>query len=93
MYIHPNEGKENEDLEVYIIESGEEYYVHIYIWRVMPFHFKLDADIEVVDLTVKKIVSYEDGNCNARDDYDYIGENFVNFIKLWQLVRRLSLFL
>lgn len=48
----------------------------------MPFHFKLDAEMEVVDLAVKKIVSYEDENCNARDDYDYIGENFENFIKL-----------
>ena len=74
MIIHPNEGKDNEDLEIYITEPGEEYYVNILVWRVMPFHFKLDSDIEIVDLAVKKVVSHQSENCNIKKDYDYIGK-------------------
>ena len=73
LYIHPNEGKQNEDLEIFVTEPGEEYYVHMYLWRINPFSFNLDAKVEAVDLTLKKVESHRDTNCNADDDYDYIG--------------------
>ena len=58
LYIYPNEGKENEDLEIFVTEPGEEYYVHMYLWRINPFSFKLDAKVEAVDLTMKKFESH-----------------------------------
>ena len=47
--------------------------VHMFLWRINPFSFKLDAAVEAIDLTVKKVVSYRDTDCNGSDDYDYIG--------------------
>ena len=76
LYIYPNEGEINENLEVYVTEPGEEYYIHIYVWRVMPFHLKLDASAYSVDLAVKKIVADSDKDCDARSDYDYIGMHY-----------------
>ena len=64
---------DNEDLEIYITEPGEEYYVHMYLWRINPFSFKLAADVEAIDLTVKKKVVHRDTDCIGSDDYDYIG--------------------
>ena len=64
---------DNEDLEIYITEPGEEYFVHMYLWRINPFSFKLEADVEAIDLTVKKIVSHRNTDCIGTDDYDYIG--------------------
>ena len=72
--IHPNEGKDNEDLEIFITESGEEYYVHMFLWRIQPFSFKLKADVEMVDLTLRKVESHSGSDCNANDDYDYVGK-------------------
>ena len=72
--IYPNEGKDNEDLEIYITEPGEEYYVHMYLWRIQPFSFKLEADVEMIDLALRKIETHSALDCNASDDYDYIGK-------------------
>ena len=80
----------NEDLEVYITEPGEEYYVHIFVWRVVPFHFKLDPNIEVVDLTVKKIVSRQNEDCDANSNYDYVGKKFQNILELSCLISPLK---
>ena len=44
----------------------------MYFWRIDPFSFKLDSHTELVDVLVKKTLSYREGNCNASDDYDYI---------------------
>ena len=77
LVIYPNDGKENEDLEIFVTEPGEEYYVHMYLWRTNPFSFKLDSKVEAVDLTLKKIESHRDTDCNAGDDYDYIGKQFL----------------
>ena len=81
----------NEDLEVYITEPGEEYYMHIFVWRVVPFHFNLDPNVEVVDLAVKKIVSYNDEDCDANNNYNYIGKNFRLHLKFSSKFLRLYL--
>ena len=69
--IRPVDGQDNEDLNIYITEPGEEYFVHMYFWRIDPFSFKLDGQTQLIDVPVKKVVSYREGNCNANDDYDY----------------------
>ena len=71
--IHPNSGENNEDLLVYVTEPGEEYFMHMFLWRVIPFSFKLGADIEAIDLTVKKTQTTKDIKCDDNDNYDYIG--------------------
>ena len=72
MYINPNDGEKNEDLLVWITEPGEEYYLHMYYWREVPFSFKLDATTEAIDVTVRKSVKKKDERCNPTEDYDYI---------------------
>jgi hypothetical protein len=47
--------------------------MHMFLWRVIPFSFKLGADIEAVDLTVKKTQTTKDIQCDDNDNYDYIG--------------------
>ena len=85
MYIYPNDGESNENLDVYITEPGEEYYIHMFVWRVMPFHFKLEHQTESVDLALKKIVSNSEKDCDASDNYDYIG-NFYPSVFAAKLV-------
>ena len=69
--IHPNNEKNNEDLLVYVTEPGEEYYMHMFLWRIIPFSFKLGAEIESVDLTLKKVKKTNDQNCAK--NFDYMG--------------------
>ena len=77
LYIHPNDNANNEDLVVYITEPGEEYYMHMFLWRVIPFSFKLDKDMEAVDLTLKKVVTTRrDIECDANENYNYIGMHY-----------------
>ena len=71
--VFPNEGQNNENLEVFVTEPGEEYYVHMYLWRINPFSFKWNANLEAIDLTLKKVMSHRDTDCNSDEDYDYIG--------------------
>ena len=47
----------------------------MYLWRITPFSFKLDANLEAIDLSLQKVESHRDSNCNSSDDYDYIGIN------------------
>ena len=73
LVISPNEGQNNEDLLMWITEPGTEYYMHMYLWRNIPFSFKLDAMTEAVDITVRKISTIKDTNCNYEENYNYIG--------------------
>ena len=75
LIIDPNEEGENEDLLVWIAEPGEEYFLHMSLWRDVPFTFKLGKSIESSDLTLKKVVKTKNENCNSDEDYDYIGKN------------------
>ena len=87
--IHPLDGQNNEDLNIYITEPGEEYFVHMYFWRIDPFSFKLDSKTELIDVLVKKTLSYREGNCNATDDYDYISN--INTYKMLHMIYFLAL--
>ena len=77
LYVYPNEGENNENLQVFITEPGEEYFVHLFFWRINPFSFTLDAKEEMVDITLKKVVEYHYDDCNESDDYNYIGKQYV----------------
>ena len=73
LVISQNEGQNNEDLLMWITEPGTEYYMHMYLWRNIPFSFKLNAMTEAVDITVRMISTFKDTNCNSEDNYNYIG--------------------
>ena len=75
VHIHPNDGKNNEDLVVFVTEPKEVYYMHMFLWRTIPFSFKLGAEIEAVDLTLQKVERTKDLNCDTNENYDYIGIN------------------
>ena len=75
--INPNDEGENEDLLVWITEPGEEYFLHMSLWRDVPFTFKLDKSIESSDLTLKKIVKTKEDNCNSDETYDYISTHSI----------------
>ena len=45
----------------------------MYLWRTNPFSFKWNANLEAVDLTLKKVETHKDTDCNDSKDYDYIG--------------------
>ena len=73
MYINPNDGEKNEDLLVWITEPGEEYYLHMYYWRDVPFEIQLDPTTDAIDFTLKKNVKIKEEGCNLDKDYSYIG--------------------
>ena len=58
---------------MWVTEPGTEYYMHMYLWRNIPFLFKLDATTEAVDITARKISTKKDTNCNSDENYNYIG--------------------
>ena len=70
--VNANEEGENEDLLVWITEPGEEYFLHMSLWRDVPFTFKLAKSIESSDLTLQKVVKTKEDNCNSDENYDYI---------------------
>ena len=71
--IYPNEGRDNEDLIIYITEPGEEYFMHLYLWRTIPFSFKLSAQLQATDVMIKKVETIKDVSCTDDKDYNYIG--------------------
>ena len=72
--LYANDGDENEDLLIWITHPGEEYFLHMSLWRDVPFTFKLEKQIESADITFKKVVKKEVGNCNSSMAYDYTGK-------------------
>ena len=75
--VEPNDEGENEDLLVWITEPGEEYFMHMSLWRDVPFTFKLGKSIESSDLTLKKVVKTTEDDCNSDESYDYIGKHSI----------------
>ena len=76
LYIYPNNGV-NEELMFYITDPGEEYFMHQYLWRTIPFSFTLGPQIESTDVTLKKVETHMDDNCNPDEAYNYIGILFL----------------
>ena len=79
LYIEPTDGV-NEELMIYVTDPGEEYFMHQYLWRTIPFSFSLGAQIEAVDVTLKKVETHRDENCNADEAYSYIGIPYFQYI-------------
>ena len=65
----------NEDLIFYMVEPGEEYFLHMSLWQQVPLSFKMDGKTESMDITIIKqreqIVS---STCINDVNYDYIGK-------------------
>ena len=74
LMINPNDEGENEDLLFWIAEPGEEYFMHMSLWRDVPFTFKLGKSHESSDLTLKKVVKTKEDDCNSDESYDYISK-------------------
>ena len=72
--FYANDGKENEDLLIWITQPGEEYFLHMSLWRDLPFTLKLEKQIASADVTLKKVVKKEIENCNSSMAYDYTGQ-------------------
>ena len=70
----PNDGEENENLLIWIAHPGEEYFLHMSLWRDVPFTLKLEKQIASADITLKKVVKKEIENCNCSMAYDYTGQ-------------------
>ena len=77
--INPNEDNVNEDLQIWITEPGQEFYLHMSVWQEIPFTFKMDSKVESIDVAMKKVVWEKSKNCEPSDDYDYIG--ITSFMK------------
>jgi hypothetical protein len=75
--VEPNDEGENEDLLFWITEPGEEYFMHMSLWRDVPFTFKLGKSIESSDLTLKKVVKTTEDDCNSDANYDYISKHSI----------------
>ena len=65
----------NEELIFYMVEPGEEYFLHMSLWQQVPLSFKMDGKTESMDITIIKqreqIVS---STCINDVNYDYIGK-------------------
>ena len=75
--LYANDGEENEDLLIWITHPGEEYFLHMSLWRDVPFTLKLEKQIAAADITLKKVVQKEVENCNSRIEYDYTGHKYL----------------
>ena len=77
IYFYPNSKGVNEELFFYMVHPGEEFFLHMSLWKTVPFGFKLNAKTEFMDLTVEKQVEIIDSSTNECVDdmaYDYVGK-------------------
>ena len=75
--FYPNSNGVNEDLIFYMVHPGEEFFLHMSLWKTVPFGFKLNAKTEFMDLTIEKQVEIIDSSTNECVDdmaYDYVGK-------------------
>ena len=63
----------NDDLQFWIAESGQEFYLHMSVWQDIPFTFKMDSKVESIDIAMKKVVWTKNKDCGSPDNYNYIG--------------------
>ena len=75
--LYANDGEENDNLLIWITHPGEEYFLHMSLWRDVPFTLKLEKQIAAGDITLKKVVKKEVENCNSRIEYDYTGQKYL----------------
>ena len=60
----------------YMVEPGEEYNLHMSLWKHVPLTFKMDSNTESMDITIKKAVEkrhHGEMNCNSDIEYSYTG--------------------
>ena len=69
-----SEGGINDELLFWIAEPGEEFYLHHSLWREVPFAFKMTALTETIDITLKRVVKKQVGDCESSEEYDYTGK-------------------
>ena len=60
----------------YMVEPGEEYLLHMSLWKNVPLKFRMDGKTESMDITVTKQIETRDStmnDCNDDVEYSYIG--------------------
>ena len=77
--MHPNYQGENEDLLVWLTFPGEEYFLHMSLWREAPFRLKFDKETESADLAIRRVVKKEFDGCDMSLEYDYMGVYCYSF--------------
>ena len=80
IYFYPNSHGVNDELFFYLVHPGEEFFLHMSLWKTVPFGFKLDGKTEFMDLTMAKQVEKIDSSTNdcVDDlDYDYVGKIII----------------
>ena len=80
IYFYPTSEGVNEDLFFYMVHPGDEYFLHMSLWKTVPFGFKLDGKTEFMDLTMAKEVEKRDSStsdCVDDLEYDFIGKDLV----------------
>ena len=62
-----------------MVHPGDEYFLHLSLWKTVPFGFKLDGKTEFMDLTMAKQVEKRDSSADCVDDleYDFVGIIFI----------------
>ena len=63
-------------------KNWEKYFLHMSLWRDVPFTLKLEKQIASADITLKKVVKKEIENCNSSMAYDYTGPWY--FVSIWK---------
>ena len=81
-YFYPTDEGVNENLIFYMVEPGEELFLHYSLWRNVPLTFTMDGNTEMMDITLTKVVEVKDNSaCNSDKEYNYIGMYDFSFVK------------
>ena len=71
----------------YMVEPGEEYFLHMSLWKNVPFGYKMDSKTESLDVTLTKQVEKratkldENEHCIDDESYNFIGKYILIILK------------
>ena len=74
IYFYPTSEGLNEDLWFYMVEPGEEYFLHMSLWKNVPLAFTMDGKTESMDITLSKQMEKSSDSCVDDLKYDYVGK-------------------
>ena len=57
-----------------MVEPGEEYFLHMSLWKNVPLAFTMDGKTESMDITLSKQMEKSSDSCVDNVEYDYVGK-------------------
>ena len=64
-----------------MVEPGDEYYLHIAIWKTVPFTFTMEENTGAMDIAIQRVIVEESlEECNSNANYSFIGRLYYNII-------------